>query len=262
MDDKMKNYSKRKIDSILIGEDKYFTERDFLTTNFLREVEKGTISLYEVNNNLLGIKRKGYDLYPIPESKYRYAYNLFCKNTFGKDSSEMNKDEFIEKVEAYNSSTSISSEKPVLFDSIRKSSEAFLTRLSFLRPEVGFEAKITNGISIYNSFGMNFFGDMFRDAQTIINYDYSGAIRFYYNQRKRLKQGKSNYNFSGPYYAVTYKHIIDVNQKNKHVIRLIHGWQFNNLFKSLYSGFRFGLGFNPKNDNIIVMSFLNMGFAF
>lgn len=52
MDDKKKNYSKRKIDSILIGEDKYFTEKDFLTTNFLREVEKGTISLYEVNNNL------------------------------------------------------------------------------------------------------------------------------------------------------------------------------------------------------------------
>lgn len=234
--DKKKTYSKRKIDSILIGKAKYYTNREFLNTEFLRIIEKGTISLFEIDGKSIGIKRNESEIFTIPKSKYNNAYNIFCNYTYDKGLKKINKEKFIKKVRAYNNTNIVSPEKNVLFDSIRNSSEMFLTRLSFLRPEIGFELKVINGVSIYNSLGINIYGDWFRDAQTFVNYDYSGEIRFYYNKEKRLKEGKSNYNFSGPFVASAYKYMIDINRENKSIIGLLHGWQDNNIFKSVYSG--------------------------
>lgn len=262
LNNKKRTYQKRKIDSILMGQEKYFTKKSFLITDFLKKIDDGIIEIFEVNGRLLGIKRKNSELFIIPKLKYDYAYNIFCSDSVDKEIQGINKENFITKIEKYNSSTAINSEIYVLFDSIRESSRTFLTRLSFFRPEVGFEIKLSKEFTLYNSIGLNFFGDIYRGVQTIVNYDYSGEIRLYYNNKKRLEQGRSNYNFSGPFIAATYKYMIENNEKNKNIIGIIHGWQDNNIFKSLYSGYRIGIGFNPIDNEIMVMSFLTMGWSF
>jgi hypothetical protein len=147
-------------------------------------------------------------------------------------------------------------------DSIINASKVLLLRLSFFRPELGAEVKVFKPISFYNSIGINFNGNIFRNSQTFINYDYSSELRFFYRQTKRSEKGKSNYNFSGPFIAGTYTYLIDTNVENKNVIGIIHGWQESSLFNNTYGGFRVGLGYDLNTTKLTFRSLFTIGWTF
>ena len=148
-----------------------------------------------------------------------------------------------------------------LIDSVITTSQIISTRLSFLRPELGFELKLSKGISFYNSIGINFYGNILRDAQTFLNYDYSSELRFYYNRENRLRKGKSVYNYSGPYIAPTFKYLIDINRKNTSNLGVVHGWQETVIY-NLFSGYKLGIGVNPENGKLLLMANITMGWTF
>lgn len=256
--DKTSRIQKNKVDSLILNDRKYYTDKSFLTSNLITNIEKGTIPIYEVNNNLIGISRND-NLYSISTKNYSKALYLFTVNNNEIDR-KIEKEEFISRIKAAN--REMDNDQAVPFDSIVNSSKLFLTRLSFLRPEIGVEVKIMRPLSLYNSFGINFYGNTFRDAQTFINYDYTSEIRYYYMQKKRRSKGKSNYNFSGPFFAGTYNYLIDINKENKNIVGLLHGWQDSNLFNNTYGGYRIGVGYDLANENIMLISVFNIGWTF
>jgi hypothetical protein len=256
--DKTSRIQKNKVDSLILNNRKYYTHKSFLTTNLITNIEKGTIPIFEVNNNLIGVSRND-NLHIISTKNYSKALYLFSVN-HNEIHRKVEKEEFISKITAAN--REMDKDQAIPFDSIINVSKLFLTRLSFLRPEIGIEIKIMKPISLYNSFGINFYGNIVRDAQTFINYDYTSEIRYYYLQRKRSNKGKSNYNFSGPFFAGTYKYLIDTNTKNKNIVGLLHGWQETNLFNNTYGGFRIGAGYDLTSENIMLISMLNIGWTF
>lgn len=218
-ENKKENIAKSKIDSVLVNGIKYISEHRILSHHFIRYIEKGLIDIYEIDNRILAISREGSQRYRIPKRHYGKAYNYFCRNSWNDLFIGMNKEEFIDKVEEYNSMDSPSD--PVLYDSISKTSKTFLLRLSFYRPEAGLELKISDKLSFFNSMGINISGNFLRGAETFINYDYSGELRVYYNRLNRLNKGYDIYNFSGPFIAATYKYFIENNIENRHAVGLL-----------------------------------------
>jgi hypothetical protein len=234
---KSKTYLIRKIDSIQVGEDKYFAKKEKMDRNFYKEIETGVVSLYEVNGKFMGIKRNESMIFIVPKSRYSDAYKIFCKEDDNYVSEKLIRDSFIYKVNTYNLSNTFNTDDKVLFDSIVRSTKLLTAKLSVLRPELGLEFKIANRVSLYNSIGMNFYANMTRNASYFVNFDYSGEVRMYYNGNKRLRKGDSNYNFSGPFIAATYKYFIDIDNDNSSIVGFVHGWQENTILGPFYTGY-------------------------
>jgi hypothetical protein len=263
IDGKSKRIQTRKVDSLYIDDTKYLVEKDFGSPALLEVLDTGMINLYEVNDKSLAIRRGEKDLIHIRPKKYHEApYYLGYKG--GESSEKLSKEELISIIKEINDFADSSTVKLVPpIDSVSVSVRNVSGRFSFLRPELGVEVKLSNSFSIFNSFGLNFGGDSFRDAQTFVNYDYSSELRWFYSRKRRLRKDKNVYNFSGPFIAATYKYLIDVNRDNQGIIGLLHGWQTNViLFSNSYFGYRLGLGYSPINEEVYFLGMLNTGFHF
>ncbi len=250
----------RKLDSLILDGQTYTVRKNFLDADLLLELDTGLVDLYEVNNSFLGIRWKGRKLMLVSPRDFDKVLPSFGYGEFEKGK-DITREEFVSSIKKINRNTTRETILPI--DSIAQNSDFFIPRISFLRPEVGFELNISRVVSLYNSIGLNFFGDASREAQTFVNYDYSGELRLFYNQERRLEKGKLNYNRTGPFIAGSYKYFIDINRENTDFVGILHGWQESNLFSNgTFVGFRLGAGYDMTNEGFMFFSALTMGWTF
>lgn len=256
------SYRKTKIDSIIVDSTKYIFVGSPLSIYTLKVISSGKLQLFsDRTGTRLYLKRDSCQTYIIPSNKYHVVYNIFSGDTNNIQSIPIDQQKFISLVQNYNSSLLKSTDMPVPYDSINRYKKPLITRISLLRPEIGFELKLMDNISLYNSFGINFWGNYFRNAKTFVNYDYSGELRMFYNQKRRLIKGKSNYNFSGPFVAFTYKYMIETNSNNFNMIGVLMGRQDSNLFTKGYGSLRLGACIDTKNNFFYFIYMFSFGWG-
>lgn len=249
-----------KMDSLITDSIRYVVKPRGMNKYLSAERVTGGLEIVQSNKNLLTIKRFDTPYFNFTRTQYRRVYSMFCLNYIDTSKVKISTDEFFRLIEECN--TRGYYKKKVVYDSLKLGLERFIVRLSVYRPHVGFELRLLKNVTLFNSIGVNFFGDYFREATTVVNYDYIGQLRWFYLYNHRLKKGKSNYKHSGQYIAASYHYFIDVNTYNPNVFSLQHGWQDNNLFNKTSSSIAIGLGIDPITTGIYIVADCRLGIAF
>jgi hypothetical protein len=248
----------KKIDSLYVNNEVYYVKH--ISSGYVpyKMLEKGTVTVYG-NEQSMAAQIDSAQLYFLPKRNYRKAYCIFCLDTLCSEKNKMSREEFLNLIHQSNSG---GKRRRVVYDSLIRSSKPVFLRASFLRPELGAELKVTNGITLGGSAGINTFGGSFRDAKTFINYDYTGQMRFYFNKERRLSKGRSLYNFSGPFFGLTYMYLIDVGRENQNLAMVTYGFQENSLFNSAFSCIRLSAGADVNTGEFYFSSILGLGWSF
>jgi hypothetical protein len=166
---------------------------------------KGPLNVYQSGKTLM-LDIKGRPSIDIIKN-YRLAHMYFCTDNRASEKDTIDKITFIKHVNAFNDKGQMPGLK--LYDSARSHINIANFKISFLKPEIGLELKLLKNLSFYNAIGLNFYGAALRDARTFINEDGISQLRIYINQQKRIRKGKSIYNFSGVYIAPTFRYLFE-----------------------------------------------------
>jgi len=255
---KTQSISIEKVDSLIFCNESYLVHDFPLKTTLIRIIDSGNVNLFEINGSGLGFSRNSTYIVEVPPKGFNNAIDLLETDQENRKES-IKYNDFVSRIIKNNDS--IKEPLSLPYDSVINSSNSIIFRISTLRPELGFEIKLTKPISFYNSLGMNFFGNQQRNASSFINYDYSSELRFFYRQRKRSEKGKSNYNFSGPFLAGTFKYFIERNDENRKLIGIILGWQDNSIFKNTYTAYKVGVAYDWNNEEYLILSSLTLGWT-
>lgn len=226
-----------------------------------RTLIDGYVTVKEGVEDVLSIQTQSHMPYAIPIDKLNNAYRIFCTNGGTLRDQPMSRKVFLSQVRDFNIQQE-TAEQSVLYDSRRQRIQPVVLRIGVFLPEVGLEFGIAKWLSLYNGFGVNFLGNVYRNARTVINFDATSHLRIFPGFKRRLRNGNHIYKNSGFYLGPFWSYAIELGTTNVSGYGMACGWQDNN-FLNKASGFTsLGLGYDPLNNDVLFLINIWLGVAF
>jgi hypothetical protein len=250
-------FKPKTIDSLILDDTAFYRViTSGLSSYYHLRLIKGPIKIYQLGRDLI-VETNGIPSINILKN-YRLANMYFCTDDRANAKDTIDKITFLNHVNTFNDKGQMPSLK--LYDSARSHINIANIKISFLKPEIGLELKLLKNFSFYNALGLNFYGDAFRDARTFINQDGISQLRFYINQKKRIRKGKNIHNFSGVYIAPTYRYLFENAVPDKQYVGLELGIQESSLLFKTYSNVSIGLGYELTKKEAMFSFIYHFGF--
>lgn len=180
----------------------------------------------------------------LKEKKLRWLYQFMIKDT--TPPSPMTKEYFLKeyekKVNGEISEKSLKEkrlEKRLEYAHVKSS---LAGNISFFKPDVGLELKLTDKLTWYNSAGLNMAARRVDTTYKFVTPDLESGIRLFLTQKKRKEKGKFTNNFSGSYLQLGVERYFFSPSDIKDIVALSFGFQENSPESLGFSNSRVVIG--------------------
>lgn len=235
-------------DTVMYEVQKINSRMHFLT----QKIESGDINLYRTGE-LNFINKGNYEVLPFTKRHIKRLSYLFFEDssTFSKIADTTT------SILAFSNTIKESNKTPgselsTRFKSIYNYNPSFMLKLSVFAPGTSLEVRLNNFFTISSGFHLS---SIIGSDTSITNwrFRFRNEVKYYYNQKARVKKLMPTYNYFGRYLSLSHDYFIFTETSNIPVAFFNHGWHFSNLYKGFLEFF-IGFGVDAQSGNYIYFS--------